>query len=68
MHLPGFYVFFFVVVICVFVVVFVCIEEVIIVIIEVIIALIIKREMIPHDVASAGFAAGSTGLGFAGGG
>jgi 3-dehydroquinate dehydratase len=68
-HLPGFYViFFFVVVICIFVVVFVCIEEVIIVIIEVIIALIIRREMIRHDVASAGFAAGSAGLGFAGGG
>jgi hypothetical protein len=67
-HLPGFYVILFVIVIRVFVVVFfVCIEEVIFVIIE-IIALIIEREMVRHDVASAGFAAGSAGLGFAGAG
>ena len=67
MHLPGFYVIFFVIVIRVFVVVlFVCIEEVIFVVIE-IIALIIEREMVRHDVAS-GFAAGSAGLGFAGAG
>jgi hypothetical protein len=44
-HLPGFYVIFFVVIIRVFVVVFVCIEEVIFVIIEVIIALIVERKM-----------------------
>jgi len=67
-HLPGFYVIFFVIVIRVFVVVlFICIEEVIFVIIE-IIAFIIEREMARHDVASAGFAAGSAGLGFAGAG
>jgi hypothetical protein len=67
-HLPGFYVIFFVIVIRVFVVVFICIEEVIFVIIEVIIALIVERKMVRHDVASAGFAAGSAGLGFAGAG
>jgi hypothetical protein len=67
-HLPGFYVVFFVILIRVVVVVFVCIEEVIFVIIFVNIALIIEREMIRHDGASAGLAAGSAGLGFAGGG
>jgi hypothetical protein len=69
-HLPGFYVIFFVIVIRVFVVVVVviCIEEVIFVIIEVIIALIVERKIVRHDVASAGFAAGSAGLGFAGAG
>jgi hypothetical protein len=67
--LPRFYVVvFFLVIIRIFVVVLVCIEEVIFVIINVIIALIVEREMIRHDAASAGFAAGSAGLGFAGGG
>ena len=68
--MPGFYIVFVVVLVrIIFIVVFVCIEEVIFVIIEVLIALIIEREMIRHDDGtSAGFAAGSAGFGFAGGG
>jgi hypothetical protein len=68
-HLPCFYIVFVVVLVFIFVVIFVCIEEVIFVIIEVIVALIIEREIIRHDdAASTGFAAGSAGFGFAGGG
>jgi hypothetical protein len=67
-HLPRFYVVFSVVVVVILIVVFVCIGEVIFVVIDVIVDLTLEHESVRHDAASAGLAAGSGGLGFAGGG